>query len=136
MSSTCVQCVQSVQSVQSNYVDIFGTILEIPDFLSAEECDLIIKSAKKNGLDLSNLFGDDIHKEFAGETPLANISRVSQQTWLTEDNLDKQFFRRLQERSESIQKLFLGVGGIFTLPKLDILMVWQDVLKHDVISLL
>lgn len=107
VSSTCVHC---VQSVQSNYVDIFGTILEIPDFLSAEECDLIIKSAKKNGLDLSNLFGDDIHKEFAGETPLANISRVSQQTWLTEENLDKQFFRRLQERSESIQKLFGGWG--------------------------
>lgn len=77
---------------------ICSSTIEIPNFLSEEECDLIIESAKKSGLNISNLFGEDVYEQFQENVPLANISRVSHQTWLDASNLDNVFFDRLQRR--------------------------------------
>ncbi|KAL4223953.1 hypothetical protein ACF0H5_017412 [Mactra antiquata] len=74
-------------------------IFVIPSFLSNEECDYIIERAVENGLNTSHLFGADIESEFAdSKIDRADISRISEQTWLHKQHLDHDFYTKLQKR--------------------------------------
>ncbi|XP_052815679.1 transmembrane prolyl 4-hydroxylase-like [Mya arenaria] len=84
-------------------------VFEIPNFLSDEECDHIMETAKANGLNVSNLFGDDVLDEFENKIPLAEVSRVSQQTWLEEQHIGGKFWNRLQNKLAKLTELPLGV---------------------------
>ncbi|KAH3775970.1 hypothetical protein DPMN_177381 [Dreissena polymorpha] len=83
-------------------------IFEIPKFLSDEECDHIIESAKNNGLNVSNLFGAEIQDELNSDIPLAEISRVSEQTWLQRSHLGEDFLNRLHKRLARLTELDIG----------------------------
>lgn len=58
----------------------------------------MIESAKQSGLNISHLFGSDIEEEFDDDLDLSEISRVSEQTWLREENLGSEFWDKLQKR--------------------------------------
>ncbi|KAH3775959.1 hypothetical protein DPMN_177369 [Dreissena polymorpha] len=73
-------------------------IFEIPNFLSDEECDQIIESAKNNGLNVSNLFGAEIQDELNSDIPLSEVTRVSEQTWLQRSHFGEEFWNRLLNR--------------------------------------
>lgn len=78
---------------------ISTTILVIPKFLSDEECDHIIQSAIDNGLIMSELFGAEIENELSDDTiDKSDISRISDQTWLSKINLGEEFWYRLHKR--------------------------------------
>ncbi|WAR12136.1 P4HTM-like protein [Mya arenaria] len=62
-----------------------------------------------NGLNVSNLFGDDVLDEFENKIPLAEVSRVSQQTWLEEQHIGGKFWNRLQNKLAKLTELPLGV---------------------------
>ena len=59
---------------------------------------MIIDSAVESGLNVSKLFGADIEEEFDEEMDLSEISRISEQTWLREDNLGSEFWSKLFAR--------------------------------------
>ena len=77
----------------------FFIFTEIPDFLSKEECDLIIKAAMNKKLFASPLFADDSFKELESKIESnPDKTRTSQQTWLDIKSFDKEFYVSLQHR--------------------------------------
>lgn len=84
-------------------------VFEIPDFLTDEECTLLINSALNTGLNVSNLFGSEINDEYEEDLDLSEISRVSEQTWLFEKDVGTDFWNDLQQRLSTITEVPLGV---------------------------
>lgn len=84
-------------------------VFEIPNFLTNEECNMIIGSAVESGLNVSKVFGSDIEEEFDEEEDLSEISRVSEQTWLREYNLGSEFWEKLFARVAKLTGLPIGM---------------------------
>ncbi|KAL3859384.1 hypothetical protein ACJMK2_009607 [Sinanodonta woodiana] len=57
-------------------------VFEIPEFLTSEECSIIIQTANNLGLKRSGVFGGDLEEELKTKD-IADVSRISNQTWLT-----------------------------------------------------
>ena len=75
--------------------------VEIPDFLSAEECQKFLDAAGKIGLATSGLFGrdiEDVKDELQNKTAKSQITRISADTWLFKANIDERLWTSLFRR--------------------------------------
>lgn len=80
-------------------------VFTIPNFLTPEECDLIVKSARAKGLGISKLFGAELENAEAQELNGSDISRISEQTWLFKQDVNETFYQSLQKRLALLTQL-------------------------------
>ncbi|XP_045181705.2 transmembrane prolyl 4-hydroxylase-like [Mercenaria mercenaria] len=80
-------------------------IFEIPNYLSVMECNMIISAALYAGLETSAVVGHDINEERNQASHLSEMSRVSEQTWLSSDTMPKTLWRRLVNRLSKLTQL-------------------------------
>ena len=66
--------------------------------MSPEECETIIETAEKKGLNTSTLFGVDIEDELADGKDSADVSRISETTWLYKKDMPDDFWFKLHQR--------------------------------------
>ena len=71
---------------------------EIPDFLSAEECQEFIDAGNELGLNISGLFGEDIYEHLKNKTDNSEVQRISDQTWVRKPNLSPGLWTSLFKR--------------------------------------
>ena len=76
----------------------FSLSTEIPDFLSAGECQELMDAGLKLGLKTSGLFGKDINDEIQNTTDNSQITRISDQTWIKKANISPQLWKSLYRR--------------------------------------
>lgn len=81
-------------------------VYEIPDYLTELECELIVKLAQYTGLMRSGVVGADIEEEFINETlDLTKITRLSDQTWLSREEMPPVLWENLTNRLSRLTEL-------------------------------
>ncbi|KAL4217858.1 prolyl 4-hydroxylase [Mactra antiquata] len=80
-------------------------IFEIPNYLTMKETRFIISAALNNGMVKSEIVGEDINEFFNNVDDIAEIPRVSEQTWVSHEDMPRKISERLRKRLQNLLQL-------------------------------